>query len=282
MTRDRRLITVCRTGILAIAVVAVLLPARGVHAAGPRLTPPPLIAQAAFVLDDTTGRALYALNADTLRYPASTIKMLTAIVALQHLRPAAVVTVRADALVGGTSANLAVGERLTVRNLLYGMLIPSGNDAAVTLADAVSGSSWLFASLMNAEARSLHLWRTNAALPDGLDVAGQYSTARDLAWLGHALLHHRLLARIVKTKQYQASSIDGRYRHVWTNLNHLLWTYPGAVGVKTGTTPLAGANLVACAVRGHHRVIVAVLGSTYYGRFTDAGRLFDYAWRLLR
>jgi D-alanyl-D-alanine carboxypeptidase (penicillin-binding protein 5/6) len=240
-----------------------------------------LVAQAAFILDDTAGRALYAHNADTPRYPASTMKMLTAIVALQHLRTSTVVTVPAGAIVGGTSAHLTVGERITVYNLLYGLLVPSGNDAAVTLADAVSGSPGAFATLMNAEARSLHLWHSHFLAPEGFDLAGQYTTARDLAWLAHALLRYPFLAGIVRTRVYNATSVDGRFRHTWVNLNHLLWSYPGAVGVKTGTTPLAGANLVACAVRGNHRIIAVILGSTVASRFADATRLLNYGWRLL-
>jgi len=244
-------------------------------------SPGPMAAQAAFILDDVTGRTLYSFNADVERYPASTIKMLTAIVALQHLNLNAAVTIPPDATVGGTTANLAVGERITVRNLLYGLLLPSGNDAAATLADAVAGSSWAFVGMMNAEARSLHLWHTHALGPEGFDLAGEYSTARDLAWLAHALLRRSFLARVVSTSLYRATSVDRRYWHVWVNLNHLLGAYPGAIGVKTGTTPLAGANLVACAVRGRHRIIAVLLGSTPASRFADGTTLLNYGWRLL-
>jgi D-alanyl-D-alanine carboxypeptidase (penicillin-binding protein 5/6) len=243
--------------------------------------PPYLDAQAAFVLDDSTGHALYAYHADVERYPASTVKMLTAIVVLQRLRPGTIVTVPAGAVVGGTTAGLAPGERMSVRNLLYGMLLPSGNDAAVTLANAVAGSPTTFAILMNREARRLHLWHSHFLNPDGFDAAGQYTTARDLAWLAHALLHWHLLARIVRTRVHRATSADGRYHHVWTNLNRLLWSYPGTIGVKTGTTPLAGANLVACAVHGHHRLIAVILGSTVADRFADATKLLNYGWSLL-
>lgn len=246
-----------------------------------RLAPPPLTAQAAFILDDTTGRTLYAYHADALRYPASTVKMMTAIVALQHLNLHAIVTVPAGALVGGTSAGLWAGERMRVRDLLYGMLLPSGNDAAMTLADATAGSPWSFAALMNVEARRLHLWHTHFLTPNGFDVAGQYSTARDLAWLAHALLRRRLLAGIVRTRVYDATAVYGGSRYDWTNLDRLLWTYPGAIGVKTGTTPLAGANLVACVVRSKQRLIAVIMGSTVAARYTDATSLLNYGWRLL-
>src|SRR5947209_19439030 len=120
-------------------------------------------------------------------------------------------------MVGGTSARLTVGERMTVYNLLYGLLVPSGNDASVTLADAVSGSPGAFAALMNVQVRSLHLWHSHFLAPDGFDLAGQYSTARDLAWLAHALLRYPLLARIVSTRVYRAASVDGRFQHTWVN-----------------------------------------------------------------
>jgi len=245
-------------------------------ATGPRLG-----MRAAFILDDSTGRTLYAYNADAERYVASTAKMLTAIVAYQHLRLNTVVTVTGDVFVGGTSANLALGERLLARDVFYGMLLPSGNDAAGVLADATAGSQGAFAGLMNAEARRLHLWHSHFVAPQGLDQVGQYSTARDLAWLAHALLRNPFLAGVVRTRSHHATSVDGSYVHNWTSLNHLLGSYPGAIGVKTGTTPLAGANLVAAAARGQKRIIAVVLGDTVAGRFPDAVTLLNYGWRLL-
>jgi D-alanyl-D-alanine carboxypeptidase (penicillin-binding protein 5/6) len=245
---------------------------------------PALVGQAAFLLDDATGRTLYAYHADALRYPASTVKMLTAIVVARRLNPARVVTVPAEAIVDPsifTSARLSAGERMTVRNLLYGLLVPSGNDAATTLAEAGAGTNRAFATLMNAEARRLHLWHSHFLGAAGLDTLGQYTTARDLGWLAHALLRNLLLARIVHTRTYRTSSVDGRYRHTWTSLNRLLWSYPGAIGVKTGTTPLAGANLVAAASRKSHRIIAVVLGSSVASRFSDGAKLLDYGWQLL-
>jgi serine-type D-Ala-D-Ala carboxypeptidase (penicillin-binding protein 5/6) len=255
---------------------------RGIHQSLRQIAPPSLAARGAFILDDTTGRALYAHHADMEWYPASTVKMMTALVTLQHLRPNSVVTVPARAAtVGGTTASLVPGERLSVRNLLYGLLLPSGNDAAVTFAVAISGSTLAFSNLMNAEARRLHLWHTHFLGATGLDSAGQYSTARDLAWLAHAMLRNSLLAHVVRTRTYRASSVDGRYVHTWTNLDQLLGAYPGEIGVKTGTTPLAGANLVASSSRDGRRIIVVILGSTVASRYIDARNLLNYGWRLL-
>jgi len=243
---------------------------------GPRLS-----AQAAFILDDRTGHALYAYHADTERLVGSTAKMLTAIVALGRINLETPVTVPADAMVGGTSANLFVGERMLARQLFYGMLLPSGNDAARTLAEAVAGSIPAFARLMNVEAGRLQLRHSHFVVPEGLDYQGQYSTARDLALIGHALLRRPFLAGVVRTRFYHATSADNLYSYDWTNLNQLLRLYPGAIGVKTGTTPGAGANLVAAAVLGNRRIIAVILGDSVAARYPDAMSLLNYGWRLL-
>jgi D-alanyl-D-alanine carboxypeptidase len=243
---------------------------------------PALSAKEQLIVDDITGQTLYSFNADAERLVASTAKMLTAIVAYQHLRLGAIVSVPADAAaLPATTAGLAQGERMRVRDLFYGMLLPSGNDAAETLADAAAGSVPAFAAMMNSEARRLHLRHSHFLVPHGLDVAGQYSTARDLASLAHVFLRIPFLAQIVRTRSYTAYSTDGTYTHHWQNLNQLLGSYPGAIGVKTGTTPAAGANLVASSVRGPHRIIAVLLGDTPADRYADATRLLDFGWRLL-
>ena len=242
---------------------------------------PPTTAAAIYILDDTTGRALYTANADTERLVASTAKMVTALVAVHDLPLDRYVTVPPDAAVVGTSAGLTIGESLRVRDLLYGMLLPSGNDAAVTLADAAGGSIPAFAGQMNAEVTRLGLVRSHFVTPHGLDSPGQYSTAHDLGWIAHALLRQPFLAQVVQTREYRAVSAGQIDVHTWVNLNHLLGSYPGAIGVKTGTTPGAGANLVAATFHGDRRLIVVLLGDTPANRFPDATRLLNYGWRLL-
>jgi D-alanyl-D-alanine carboxypeptidase (penicillin-binding protein 5/6) len=242
---------------------------------------PPTTAAAIYILDDSTGHPLFAANADTERLVGSTAKMVTALVALRDLALGNYITVPPDAAVPGTSAGFAIGEHLRVRDVFYGMLLPSGNDAAVTLADAAAGSVPAFAAQMNAEVAALHLTRSHFVTPHGLDSPGQYSTAHDLAWIAHALLRQPFLAHVVQTRTYRAVAAGGAYVHNWTNLNQLLATYPGAIGVKTGTTPGAGANLVAAAVHGNRRIIVALVGDTPADRYPDAVRLLNYGWRLL-
>jgi D-alanyl-D-alanine carboxypeptidase len=250
--------------------------------AGRGALPLPLLsARSVLVKDLDDGHVLYAREQDVPRAPASLVKMMTALLAVQRLSLDTVLTVPAGAPsvgleVGGTAMGLAGGERMTVRDLLYGMLLPSGNDAAYTLAQAMGGSQAGFAQLMNVRARALGLRHTHFMQGYGLDQAGQYSTADDLAALAAAVLRVPALAAIVRTTSYTipATSLHGAFSLHDTNL--LLGTYPGVYGVKTGTTPEAGQCLVTAlhTSRGHH-ILAVVLGSD--DRYADARHLLDYA-----
>jgi serine-type D-Ala-D-Ala carboxypeptidase (penicillin-binding protein 5/6) len=215
------------------------------------------------------------------RPPASLVKMMTAAVALDHLRPNAVITVPAGALsvgaaVGGTAMGLLPGERLSLRDLLYGLLLPSGNDAAYTIARTVAGSQQAFAALMNAKATALGLVGTHFVQSYGFDEADQYSTAWDLMRLArYDLRHYALFDRIVATTYHYIGPGRTHPDFALHNQNRLLGVYPGAFGVKTGTTPAAGQNLVAAVRRKGHRIIVVVLGSS--DRYADATALLNYA-----
>lgn len=248
--------------------------------AGP--VPVPLFsAQAAFAEDMDSLRVLYRHDETVPWPPASLVKMMTAAVALDRLAPDTVLTVPAGApsvgaAVGGTAMGLIPGERLSLRDLLYGMLLPSGNDAAYTIAEGVAGSQQAFAALMNAKAAALGMRGTHFVQGYGLDDAGQYSTARDLARLArYDLLHYPVFDAIVATTDHLIGL--GRTHPAFSlhNRDQLLGVYPGAFGVKTGTTPAAGQNLVAAVRRDGHRIIVAVLGSQ--DRYADATALLNYA-----
>ena len=169
---------------------------------------------------------------------------------------------------------LVSGETLTVRDLLYGLLLPSGNDAAVALAEHVAGSQDAFVRLMNETGAALGLKNTTFTNPHGLDDPAQVSTAVDLAALAKAAFAYPLLARIVATPTAQ---IAGRKL---TNTNELLGAYQGVDGVKTGTSDAGGECLVASVTRNGHRLLVIVLGSA--DRYADARTLLDYStagWR---
>jgi D-alanyl-D-alanine carboxypeptidase (penicillin-binding protein 5/6) len=165
---------------------------------------------------------------------------------------------------------------MTVWNLLHGLLMPSGNDAAVALAETTAGSAARYVDMMNVEAAKLHLWHTHFLTPTGLDQWGQVSTAHDLASLARAAMRHHTFARIVRTRSWSAWSADHRIFHHWFNLNKLLWSSRFVNGIKTGTTLGAGACLVSSASEDGKWVIAVNLGSTQAARFSDGAALLNY------
>lgn len=265
-----RIVRACWALALALATLS-----RPASAASPTITAPEAI-----VIDGWTGQILYQRAADVPRNPASTVKMMTALVLLRrHIRLNRVVTVSGLAVsYRGSTAGLYAGERIRVRDLLYGMLLPSGNDAAVALSQTVTATLPEFAALMNTEARRLGLWHTRFLTPNGFDTPGQVSTARDLAVLARTVMRWSLFRRIVRTRAYTARSADGRIVHVWRNTNRLLGWSRAINGVKTGTTVGAGACLVASAVRGGRWIISVTMGDTAANRFADGMALLNYGF----
>ncbi len=252
----------------------------GTPEAAPVPEPPEISAQAAYVADVSVGRPLYALNPDERRPPASLAKMMTAVVAAEHVSPddrvkidpADEVDVKIFSHMG-----LVAGDTVTVEQLLYGMLVPSGNDAANALARHVGAALAgvdpgdaeaavaAFVGAMNERAEALHLANTHFANPSGEDAKDQYASARDLAGLAATLMENDTLAEIVRTPEYETTSVgpERRAYGVLTNTNTLLQE-EGIHGVKTGTTGEAGGNLVTAAYfSGGNRVITVILGSPY-------------------
>ena len=260
--------------IAALTIASLLAPAYA--RAAPAI--PAVTAPDAIVVDGWSGSVLYAKNADSLHDPASTVKIMTALLVLERRLPfKRVITVSPYAVsFGGSTAGLYAGESMTVWNLLHGMLLPSGNDAAITLAEAVAGSATQFVGLMNAEALRLHLWHTRYVTPNGFDSSGQVTTARDLATLARRAMQQRAFARVVRTRSWTAWSADGRIYHHWFNLNQLLWASREVDGIKTGTTPAAGACLVTSAHQAGKWVIAVNLGSSVSARFSDGAALLNY------
>lgn len=209
-------------------------------------------ADCAIVIDADTGAVLYEKQADTRSLIASTTKIMTAVVALEHCDPDAEFVIPSEATnIEGSSIYLQAGQIVSVRELLYGMLLSSGNDAAVALALACSGSVDEFVVQMNLKAQKLGLENTSFENPSGLDGERHFSTARDLAVLTAYALKNELFRQIVST---QSIAFDQR---VFTNHNRLLWTLDGAIGVKTGYTRAAGRVLVSAAER-NGRCLIAV------------------------
>lgn len=224
--------------------------------------PPPLQARAAFLLDMQTGAVLYAKNPD-LRLPmASTTKITTAVLALEYLRLNTHVRVsRAAASIGESTMGLQQGERLTVRQLLYGLMLNSGNDAAIALAERVAGSVKRFVVMMNVLARSLHMRHTHYATPHGLDAPHHFSSARDLATIAAYAMRDPVFRRIVATTSYHVRATKHNHEHWLASVNRVMFWYPGVDGVKPGDTDLAGLCQVVSVRRdGHH--LLAVLLNT--------------------
>lgn len=207
--------------------------------------PPQVSAACAALIDGRTGQTLYEKDADRRALIASTTKIMTGLLVCEAGETDRRVTVPAAAVgLEGSSMYLKRGETLTRRDLLYGMMLHSGNDAALTLAISVSGSEQAFVRQMNLRAQALGLRQTHFANPHGLDSGENYSSARDLAALAQAALQNQQFRTVVGTKTIACA---GR---TLTNHNKLLWRYDGCIGVKTGYTRHAGRILVSAAERG--------------------------------
>lgn len=266
-------------GTVRIVISLVLaLTIAGLGTASARTASPQVSAPEAVVIDGWNGNVLFAKSADIERYPASTVKIMTALVVLQSGVPMnRIVTVSSYAAeIGGSTAGLWSGERISVWDLMHGMLMPSGNDAAIALSEAIGGTEQRFVDQMNAEATRLHLFHTHYLSPNGFDTSGQVTTARDLANLTRVAMQHSRFATIVRTRSWTVRSADGTVLHRWSNLNRLLWRSGSIDGVKTGTTLGAGACLVSSERRHGKWVIEVNLGSLEATRFSDGLSLLSY------
>ncbi len=225
-------------------------------------------AQCSIVMDADSGRVLYEKNADTRSLIASTTKIMTALVVCEQCNVLDRVEIMPEAVgIEGSSMYLQAGEVLTVQELLYGLMLHSGNDAAVALAIYCGGTVEGFVQLMNDEARRLGLKDTHFENPNGLDDEHHYSTARDLARLTAVAMENPVFAKTVSTKSVR---VGERYL---TNHNKLLWRYVGADGVKTGYTKAAGRILVSTAKRDGRRLIVVTINDP--DDWQDHSRLLD-------
>lgn len=244
---------------------------------------PSIVAAAAIAIEAESGRVLYAKEPDAPRAPASLTKLATALTAVDLAPLDTVLAVQAQDLVGESSMGLRPGEQITLEAALYGLLLASGNDAAMTIARNLSGLPGdtpeaavnRFVKQMNLVAQRLGLERTTFRNPHGLDQEGHVTTARDLALLTRALLQRPELRRILQTPSYY----DGV--HAVQTTNRLLGRYPGLIGGKTGITEAAGYSLIEAAERDGTTVIVVVLGSTRDAWYADAVQLLDYAFAQL-
>jgi D-alanyl-D-alanine carboxypeptidase len=240
--------------------------------------PPAITGNSAVVVEEPCGETLFEQNPHLSVPPASLTKVMTALVAIENSDPDEVILVDVNGPelsleTDSTVMGIEPGMRLTIRDLLYGLLLPSGNDAAIQLAEHVAGSVPAFVRMMNAEASALGLADTHFSNPHGLDDANLYSSAADMVTMGRALLANPLLSEIVSTPTYQPAW-DGP---ALQNLNLLLGFYAGAIGVKTGYTDLAGQTIVGAAERDGRRIIVSIMGAKTE-IYADASGLLEWAF----
>ena len=240
---------------------------------------PKINARAAIIYDRTTKEIIWGKNELQKRPMASTTKIMTAIVDLENSNLSDVVTVSKKAAgTGGSRLKISTGDKITINDLLYGLMLRSGNDAAVALAQHVGGSVEGFATLMNKKAKELGLSDTNFVTPHGLDNENHYTTAYELALLTDYALDNKTFSKIVNTKS-TTISINGNSRNIY-NTNELLGYMSGVNGVKTGFTNGAGRCLVTSCTRDNNQIITVVLGcDTKKQRTSDSTKLIEYAFK---
>ncbi len=264
-----------------LAVSLILLAVATPVAAAAEGAPAPVPEAASwFVLASGPGEVLTSSRANERLPMASTTKIMTAVLVLESGRLDERAVVPAGAAIGGSSGGLVAGESLTVRDLLTALLVGSGNDAAVTLAEHLDGSQEAFVERMNARAAQLGLNNTRFANPHGLDAPGHYSTTRDLVRLGRFAMRRPLFRDLVGERTAIIPGPDGSGIRTLVSKNDLLEIEPTADGIKTGFTAGAGRAIVGRATRpGVGPVYLALIGSpSEEQRARDADRLIDWAF----
>lgn len=238
--------------------------------------PLPFTAKSAVVIDAKTNIVLFEKNSNLKHLPASTTKLMTTLVALEQCLPTQIVTIT-EIEREGTQMGLEIGDRVSVENLLYGLLINSGNDAAFVLAKACSDSPDHFVVSMNRKAKNLGMVDTHFMNPAGFDNNFQYSTALDLAKLANASISNPLISKIVATKSTVVTDAGKIKTYYLENVNELLGVVDGIEGVKTGQTEGSLENLITRTTRGGNSIVVAILGSN--DRFGESKQLIEWAFK---
>ena len=250
-----------------------------VESAATPINEPQINARAAIIYDRSTKQIIWGKNEMEKRAMASTTKIMTAIVVLENANLDDVVTISKKAAgTGGSRLKIRAEDKITVRDLLYGLMLRSGNDAAVALAEHVGESVEGFAGLMNKKAEQIGLKNTHFVTPHGLDDENHYTTAYELAILTDYALENSTFKKIVNTKNTQIR-INENPMNIY-NTNELLGVLPGVDGIKTGFTNNAGRCLVTSCTRDENQIITVVLGcDTKKQRTSDSTKLIEYAYK---
>lgn len=269
---------------LLCSLFVILLVSVGGTAGSVQADVPPTSAEAACLIDADTGRILYRVNPDKWVHPASTTKIVTMITALDQGKD----KLDKPLYISWGAANtepsclgIAPGDQITLKEAMRGMMVVSGNDAAVAVAETVGGSVAGFADMMNAEAVKMGATHSHFVNPNGLTAAGHHTTAVDMARMAaYGLKHYPEFAYTVALPSYQMRYIDGHTKYVTTTNHFLTGGYEGASGVKTGYTQAAGDCLVASATRNGHTLVVALFNDD--DRWEDAPAILDYGFRRIQ
>jgi D-alanyl-D-alanine carboxypeptidase (penicillin-binding protein 5/6) len=235
----------------------------------------PLAAWGAIVIDELTGKVLYEKNADAPQYPASTTKIMTALLVIEEgdLDHEVECTLE-DSKVGESSLELKPGQHFTRRQMLYGLMLKSANDVAHALGRDNAGSIEAFAEKMTRRAKELGAQNTHFANPNGLHNPDHYTTPRDLALIARAAMQQPFFRQVVGTREYKWT-VEGAENPLH-NHNRLLERFPGCTGVKTGYTIPAQQVLVSSAMRGDHEVVSVVMHTDKPGIWNDSMLLLSY------
>jgi len=242
---------------------------------------PNITAKSAILIEASTGKIIYEKNAKQILYPASTTKIMTLITALEQGNLEDVLTVSTNAAsTEGSSIYLEAGERLKMLDMLYGVMLLSGNDATVAVAEHISGSTEKFAQLMTNKAHAIGAANTNFTNPNGLPDRNHYTTAQDLAIITAYGYKNPVFRQIVGTQHKIIPWNNKGYDRDLYNENKLLWMYNGANGVKTGYTEAAGPCLVSSATRDNIQLIAVILDADQM--WDDSKVLLDFGFSKLR
>lgn len=262
---------------IGLLVPLLLLPIIQVAEAEGTIPGPSTHAQSAALIDVTSGRILYSKDGDKELRIASLTKIMTAIVAIEQGKLDDKVKVSSTAFAKeGSSLYLKLGEEMTLENMLYGLMLRSGNDAASAIAEHVGGSEEGFVLLMNKKAEEIGLKHSHFMNPHGLDAEGHYSTANDLARLTAYALHNPVFKRIVATEDKSAPNPNESWEYSWHNKNKMLRLYEGADGVKTGYTKKAFRCLVSSATRNGQQLAAVTLNDG--NDWNDHARMLDFGF----
>lgn len=242
----------------------------------PELFMASISAQSVVVIDVDSAAILLEKNSHQKVAPASTTKLMTALVARDNLSLDKLISVKEKPLGIGHTIGFKLGESFLAADVFKGLLINSGNDAAEVLAQNHPQGRAAFIEAMNAKAQALHLRESNFINPSGLDAAAHYTSAFDLSLISRQLMKDSFLKSLVGTQQAQITDQTGLNQYLFYNTNLLLGTEPGVVGIKTGTTDLAGEALITQVERDQHQVMIIVLGSE--NRYADTKKIIDWVF----